>query len=67
MNREELRVAIIRKNYTNKQLAKELGIEEATLYLKMAGKTEFTLLEVRKISDILELSNEAFRNIFLIG
>lgn len=67
MNRVELKVAMTRKGIRHIELANQLNINPATLYNKMSGETEFTLAEVRNMKQILELSNEAFNDIFLIG
>ncbi|MGL5153281.1 MAG: helix-turn-helix transcriptional regulator [Clostridium sp.] len=49
----KLRGAIREKNITQNQLATYLGISNSTLSLKLNGKSQFTLEEAKKISEIL--------------
>jgi len=58
MKAQELRAVMVRKNYTQAMLAKDLGINQTTLSFKLAGKSQFTLLEIQKISKALGLTVE---------
>lgn len=53
-------LVILRKNKGMKQsdLAKVIGISSGSYQNKETGKTEFTLSEAKKISDIFKLSLE---------
>ena len=46
-------------------LAKALHIHPSTLSLKLNGKSEFTVREVRVLKDILRLTNKDLIDIFL--
>lgn len=49
----ELLGEIARKGISKKQLAKEIGMSEKTLFNKLNGKTDFTWSEVKKIKKSL--------------
>ena len=53
----KLKGLIYEKRMTQRQLAKELGISEKTMGLKMADECEFTLSEVYKICRVLGIEN----------
>lgn len=55
---EELRVAMLRKGYTQKQLAKEIGMSEQTLTRKLKKK-KMGLDEADKIIEVLQIDNPA--------
>lgn len=46
-------------------LAKKLEIESHTLNRRLKGESEFTVSEVRKLTEALHLDAETRRNIFL--
>lgn len=62
--KNELVAEIIRKGYKIEDFAKIVGLNPATLYRKMNGKTDFYRNEIVKIAEILDLSNRAICNIF---
>ena len=64
MNTMELKAEIVRKGYSVPVLAKEIGISKKALYCKMTGKSNFKLNEMRKIINILNLTNEKILYIF---
>ena len=49
-----LRIEMMKKNKTIKQLALEIGVSEKTLRTKIKGGTDFTLPEAQTIRRILE-------------
>lgn len=46
-------------------LAKLIGIDRSTMYKKLNEGEKFTIGEVRKMKDALEMSNEEATEIFL--
>ena len=52
-----LKLIMMAKNYTQEKLAKELGIAEYTLNMKLNGRTSFTVPEADEICKILEIQN----------
>lgn len=46
-----------KRGYTREKLAAAIGISSSAFYRKCNGKSEFTLAEIKAITDILELSN----------
>ena len=64
MDKIELRVAMKRKGLNYTKLAEILGIGYGTLWNKINQKTEFTLDEIQKLSEILDLSTEQRDQIF---
>ena len=54
----------VERGYTLGNLAKEIGINPATLTRKMTGESDFTRAEIIKIRDILNLSAQEVENIF---
>lgn len=66
MNASLLRGEIAANSLTASQLAKRIGISRNTLSAKMQGKRSFTLDEVYKICDVLNISNaKRINEIFL--
>lgn len=61
----EFRVELLRKKKTFKDVAKAMGITVQGLYYKAAGRSEFTISEVRAISKCLRLSQPREKEIFL--
>lgn len=64
MDKIELRVAMKRNGLNYTKLAEILGISYGTLWNKINQKTEFTLDEIQKLSEILDLSTEQRDQIF---
>lgn len=61
-----LQEAIVKKCTTKNAFAVKLGIDESTLYRKLnAEGKSFTMDEVHKMVDILELSESEANEIFL--
>ncbi|AJA42620.1 Cro-like phage repressor (endogenous virus) [Clostridium phage phiCT9441A] len=57
MDSNKLKGKIVEKCYTQKILAKELGITPQALNSKINKRTQFTLDEVVKLTSILEIEN----------
>jgi cyanate lyase len=56
--------AVSSKGFTLSQVAMWLGINKATLYRKMYGKSDFTRNEIYIISSQLHLNDEEIFSIF---
>jgi transcriptional regulator with XRE-family HTH domain len=54
LNANELRAAIVRRGYTQKRLAEEIGMSEPSLYRKIKNGT-FGLNEANKIIEVLKI------------
>ena len=65
MNRAELRAEIARKNISNREIARALGISEQSFYNKIGGTSEFKESEIKKLVSILELTPDDVNRIFL--
>lgn len=57
MNYNKLKGMMREKNYSQKRLAEKLGISEQSLNSKLNGKTQFLILEVIIIINILRIEN----------
>lgn len=66
INENLLKGAIAAKGMTQATLAKAINLTPSGLWRKMKNKNEFTLAEVRKIRDVLELPEDLLRAIFLL-
>ena len=64
MNKNLLNARMVEHNVNNSQLAKELAIDEATLYRKKSGISDFYRREIQIIKKVLGLSDEDIRAIF---
>ena len=64
MDVKELRYQIARSGLTREKLGKLLGVTKTTIHRRLTGKTEWTLTELQKLKEILELSDEMLRQIF---
>lgn len=62
---KELEVAIARAGISKREIAKLLGVSEATLYNKLSNKVEFKASEIVKMCDILKLNRTQREQIFL--
>lgn len=63
-NSNKLRGKMVERQVTNESLAFRLGINPATLYRKITGKSDFTRIEIQKITDILALTMQEVKDIF---
>ena len=64
VNREKLKGKIVENGLTQEQLAGTLGMAVATLNYKVNNKSEFKASEIKKLAEILYLTNEEVSNIF---
>lgn len=53
----ELRAAMARKEYSMNDLADILGVSRSTIYRRMSGESEFTVTEVIKMIDVLNITD----------
>ena len=56
LNVPEFRAAMVRKGYTQKDIAKILGMSEKTLYFRLKNKY-FGSDEIEKLISVLEISD----------
>lgn len=56
-NRTKFRALVIEKGLTMEIVASKLGINQATLYRKMSGESDFYRGEIQTICAILEITN----------
>ena len=61
----KLKAKIIEKGFTTTSLAKELNLSKTTLSQKTNNKVKFSQVDIRKISEKLELTGEEIKDIFL--
>ena len=52
-----LKAEMVKKKYTQAELAKAIGIAPNTLNRKLLGQREFTVSEAKKICDVLDIEN----------
>lgn len=64
MNKNLLSARMIEHGINHAQLAEALSIDEATLYRKKSGASDFYRREIQVIKKVLELSDEDVRLIF---
>ncbi len=58
MTREnELRAAIVRAGYTMEQVAKALMLSAGGFWKKLTNRSEFTATEIKKLQELLHLTN----------
>lgn len=61
----KLKAKIIEKGFTITSLAKELKTSKTTLSQKINNKIKFSQLDMRKITEKLDLTGEDVKEIFL--
>jgi len=64
MNTRLLDSRMVEKGISNDKLAQELGINQATLYRKKSGASDFYRKEIRTIKRVLNLSDKDIDLIF---
>lgn len=64
MDKYKLEYFIKDRGYTKEQLCTEMGLSKSAFYRKCAGKTEFTLVDIKAIVRLLKLSNDEILEIF---
>ena len=63
-HKTEFKITLLRRNVAVEDLAKEIGINAATLHRKMNGTSDFYRDEIERIRNALDLSQEEVLNIF---
>ena len=63
-NERRFREKLVGAGLTIERLAGIIGINQATLYRKIAGKSEFTRIEMQIVQNALHLSREDLCSIF---
>jgi len=63
-NTLKLKAIILEKGFVQEQLAEQLGIRSATFNYKLNNKTEFKASEIKKLTEILNLSDAEWKQIF---
>lgn len=56
---KRFRAQIVLRGMTVSEVAEKLGIDSATLYRKMSGKSDFFRGEIQKLCEILEIEDPA--------
>ena len=64
INRNKFREKLVGAGKTMEQLAKDIHINQATLYRKVKGASEFTCSDIKGISNALCLSRDELDAIF---
>ena len=64
VNRKLLLGTAMRKGISCKDISTALNINPSTLSMKLGNKREFTIAEVGKLKELLNLSNKDFNDIF---
>lgn len=57
MDAKKLKIAIVERGFTAASLSEAIGISKSAFSKKINGKSEFTLGEIQKIVDVLELES----------
>ena len=63
-NERKFKAKLVEAGLTVEKLAETIGINQATLYRKIAGKSEFTRIEMQIIQKALHLTREDLCAIF---
>lgn len=56
-DKKQFKAAVVLAGLTLRQVAAELGIDEATLYRKMNGESDFYRREIQQLCSILKIEN----------
>lgn len=64
LNTLKLKSRVIESGITVKEIAGEIGVNPATIYRKINGKSQFTADEMIKIKKMLHIDTVSFCNIF---
>lgn len=64
LNKNLFRAKCAEKGVTLEQVARIIGVNQATLYRKLNGKSEFTRNEIQLFKSALNLSGDDMQNIF---
>lgn len=63
-NSAKLKGKMVESNLLQEQVAMQLGMTSATFNYKLNNKTEFKASEIKKLSEILHLTNDEVNAIF---
>lgn len=64
VNKRELKAEIYRKGFTITELSSKMGISKTALYNKINDKIKFSIDDVKKIIEFLNLNEEQVYKIF---
>ncbi|MDE6725710.1 MAG: toxin-antitoxin system, antitoxin component, Xre family protein [Ruminiclostridium sp.] len=64
MNSNDLRAELVRHNLSIPAAANLIGIGKKAFYCKIKGESQFKQSEIRKLKEILSLSDERVSDIF---
>jgi len=64
MKLNELKAEIVRNGMTIEEFADKVGIERTTLWRRFNNSGNFTLTEITKIADVLNLTKQRIIEIF---
>ena len=64
INKNKLKAKMIENNYNAMQLAKKMGIGSTSMSYKMNGYKPFNLEEIKKIVELLQLTNDDIISVF---
>ena len=65
VNVKKLKMKMLETDYNQPSLAKELGINQASLSLKLCQKRSFSLEEAKIMFDVMKMTEDEFKEIFL--
>ena len=65
MDLQKLKGKLVEKGWNVETLAEHIGVERSSMYRKLNNFEKITIGEAKKITDVLELSNEDASYIFL--
>lgn len=57
MDKELLFYEIKKRGKTVDEICKQISVSKSAFYRKMSGKTQFTLAEIKKIVEVLQLES----------
>lgn len=64
MDFKGLKIKLLERGFTIPELAKAIGISQASIYVKLNGKRDFSYSEVMAIKKTLNLTVDEFNSIF---
>lgn len=64
LNTLKLKARVVESGISVNEIAEEIGVNPATIYRKINGKSQFTADEMLKIKKILHIDTVSFCNIF---
>lgn len=64
MKVNELKAEIVRNGMTLEKFADKVGLARTTLWRRLSNPNELTLIEIRAMAEVLQLSKEKIVDIF---